>query len=63
MRFKCPACSKIIDRDLRFFTKYLKKYEVLRVGKRITGYRSYCGLRNQNVICKPLTSRTEPKGE
>ena len=54
MKFKCPACSKIIERDLRYMTKYTKKMDLLRVGKRITGYRSMCSLRCEDVICKPI---------
>ena len=55
MKFKCPACGKILNRDMR---GRCEKSFLTKGGK----YRSLCGKTDRDVLCVPmLKSRTEPK--
>ena len=51
MKFICPACKKIIIRDMR---KVPDKYNLTK-----RGYKSYCMKTGKNVYLKPITKKVK----
>lgn len=52
MKFKCPACGKILKRDMR---GRMEKSFLTKGGR----YRSMCDKTGRDVFCKPMNAKKE----
>lgn len=52
MKFKCPACGDIVERDMR---QLMSRQEAIYRNGIIVAYTSYCDKKGRTARCKKVT--------